>query len=800
MNPLWKKLAGDIRLERGRLILTVFALALSLAGLGTMLDAYTVLIREINRNYRETFPAAATFELENVSADLVAAARQIPGVEASERRRALDARVLEGNDWRPLRLFIVDDFAHMQVNTFASQEGAWPPPTGTLLVERTAVRLMNLKPGDSLTVRAPNGAPQTVRIAGMVHDAGLAPSEQERTIYGYATEATLHALGESGGFDELRLRLDPSFNTRPAIVAKCQEITTWLEASGHPVHELRIPPPGRHPHQGPMEAVTLSFIGFGAMALILSAVLLATTLNALLAKQVKEIAILKAIGASRRDLAFLYGALAFGIGMIAVIIAIPAGLAAAYPFTQQISKLINFTISSQAVPPPVLFFQVMAGLILPIMAAAWPICRAVNLSVRVGLADHGVQATTNRNNQSPTGSRWSTIMPQWVLVWRNSYRRRLRFVLTLALLGTSGAILMSAFNLKTAWTGIIDRVYAERNYDASFTLRSSESVAAIEAALRTTTAVRAFEAWQSEPVAFHTPGQPPVVSTYPDGGHGTFTLYGVPPDTKMIAFPLRTGRWLRDGDTDSVVLNHAAHAARKNLAVGDRVSLSVDGHAREWTIVGFIEEVGSAATAYVPREQLTADVSGEPKANLLRITTTAHTPDEKTQAIHAIEQALESRGLIVKLSLSLKELKTAMGAHITVLISTLIAAALVMGTVAGLGLSAMLSMSVIERTREFGVLRAVGATPAAVTRMILAEAAVMGIFGLLAAIPLSLAVSALLGKIVGTAAFQIPLPFGFSGGGLALCFVTLALVIIGAAGLPARAAARLTVRDALDFR
>jgi putative ABC transport system permease protein len=197
---------------------------------------------------------------------------------------------------------------------------------------------------------------------------------------------------------------------------------------------------------------------------------------------------------------------------------------------------------------------------------------------------------------------------------------------------------------------------------------------------------------------------------------------------------------------------------------------------------------------------LTDASSSTPQANLLRVSTTAGSPAEKAAAIHVIEQALESRGLIVQSGLSLQELKTAMGEHITVLISTLIAAALVMGTVAGLGLSAMLSMSVIERTREFGILRAIGATPADVFRLIVAEAAVMGIFGLLAAIPLSLAVSALLGQIVGLAAFQIPLPLVFSGQGVAICVVALGLVIVAAAGLPARAAARLSVRTALDHR
>lgn len=800
MNPLWKKLRADIRLDRGRLTLTVLALALSLAGLGTMLDVYSVLIREITRNYRETAPAAATFELENVDHALVAAVRTIPGVATSERRRALDARVRGGDDWRPLRLFIIDDFEHMQLNQFVTQYGAWPPPAGTLLLERTAVRLMNLKTGDLITVRSPRGPQTNMQIAGMVHDAGLAPSEQERTVYGYATEETLRALGEIGGFDELRIRLDAEYSERPAIIAKCREIVTWLQARGQVVHEVRIPPPGRHPHQGPMEAVLLSFIGFGVMALLLNAVLLTTTMTALLAKQVKEIAILKAIGGSRSQIAFIYGALAFAIGIIAVIIGVPAGLAVALPFEKQIATLINFSIASHAVPPHLLLFQAVTGLTLPALASAWPIVRAVNLPVRAGLADHGIQEPANRNTKKTPGSRRSVALPQWILVWRNAFRRRLRFILTLTLLGTSGAILMSAFNLKTAWTEIIGRVYSERNYDASFTLRESASITTIEAVLRALPTVRNFEAWQSQPAAFHTPGKVPVVSTYPDGGHGTFTLFGVPPKTSMIAFPLIAGRWLREGDSDSVVLNHAAHAARRDLAVGDRISLSSDGRPREWTIVGFIEEVGSAATAYVPRDQLIVLKPGDPIANLLRVSTTANSPAEKTAAIHAIEQALESSGLVVKLSLSLKELKTAMGAHITVLIDTLIAAALVMGTVAGLGLSAILSMGVMERTREFGVLRAIGATPSEIVRMIIAEAAVMGMFGLLAAIPLSVAVSSLLGRIVGKTAFQIPLPLTFSGSGFLTCLIALILIIAAAAAFPARSAARLTVRASLDHR
>jgi putative ABC transport system permease protein len=111
----------------------------------------------------------------------------------------------------------------------------------------------------------------------------------------------------------------------------------------------------------------------------------------------------------------------------------------------------------------------------------------------------------------------------------------------------------------------------------------------------------------------------------------------------------------------------------------------------------------------------------------------------------------------------------------------------------------MLSMSVIERTREFGVLRAVGATPGDISWLVTAEAVAMGLIGLVLAIPLSVGISLLLGRIVGLTAFQIPLPLSFSGGGLISCLLGLLIIIAAAAVLPARSAARLTVRTALDY-
>lgn len=797
MNPLWKKICADARADRRRLVLTWLALTLSIAGLGIFLDAHAVLIREINRNYRETAPASATIALEEISPELAAAAGRQPGVLVTERRRAIDTRALVDGTWRPLRLFVIEDFSNLRLNTFTPERGAWPPPRGTLLLEHTAGRLTRVATADTILVRSPRGTPTPLNVSGFVRDAGLAPSEQERALYAYATPETAALLGEGAHLDELRLELGSEFRTRAEIVARSEEIAVWLRGQGGSIHEVRVPPPGRHPHQGPMEAVLLSFIGFGAMALLLSAILMATTLHALLAKQVREIATLKALGAGRGQIARVYLALAAAIGLAAVLVAVPLGLVTARGFAAQIATLINFTLVSTAVPHPVLLTQVVAGIALPVLAALLPIVRAVNLPVRVGLSDHGVSTPAKSRSLTKPSLFATTRLSLWILAWRSTLRRRGRLALSLLLLAAGGAILLSAFNLRSAWETIIARVYAERSYDAVFQLRTEHPADQFAAHLATLPEISQVEFWRSTPVAWDTPNGIPIVAIYPDGAHGSFTLYGTPALTQMVAFPVVGGRWLADGDKDTVVLNHAAHAARPHLKVGDKVRLNAEGDRREWTIVGFVEEVGSAAAAYVPLRTLAAQMGSPGAINQIRVSLRIPPSADRIAAIRQVESALEAASIRVSFALPLTELKTAMGAHITVLINTLIAAAVVMGAVAGLGLSAMLSMSVIERTREFGMLRAIGATPRAISRVVFYESLAVGATGLAVALPLSLAISMLMGRIVGLTAFQLPLPILISGAGLAVCVVGLLGLVLLAAVVPARQAARLPVRIAL---
>jgi putative ABC transport system permease protein len=121
-----------------------------------------------------------------------------------------------------------------------------------------------------------------------------------------------------------------------------------------------------------------------------------------------------------------------------------------------------------------------------------------------------------------------------------------------------------------------------------------------------------------------------------------------------------------------------------------------------------------------------------------------------------------------------------------------------MGAVGVLGLMSAMGASVAERTREFGVMRAVGATSAMVRRTVVAEGLFTGILGAVTGIALAIPLSMAMGNFLGRMSFGLPVPLTVSPGAVALW---LGLVVAGAAiasVFPANGAARLTVRETLS--
>jgi len=799
MAPRWKKMFRDFAGDRTRAFLMLVATVVGVFGVTAILSTYSILEREVTRNYMDTNPASATIEVEAVNEAILSIAQNFPGVAHVEPRSVVTARIKIGEDWRHMLLFVVEDFAQLKLNTFHRLSGAWPPPPGTMLIERTVERLIGQSTGGSVVIRTQSGKETNVSISGIVHDGTLAPAWQDQTGYGYITLETLGLLGEKTVLEEVRIQFEGNPTDITFVDKQTQALATALVNQGHLVHELRIPPPRVHPHQTQIMGVLILLITFAALAFLLSAVLVATMVAALLTRQIREIGVMKAVGARSGQIAVMYLSMLVGVGLVSVAIGLPVGLFAAGMLVDMVADLLNLTIFSYTVSAWVYVVLVTSGLLVPPLVALPVIIKAAILSVREAVSDNGVATDTN-----PSGY-FATVLGKllrfslmWTMALRNLFRRRGRLYLALALLSIGGGMFVAALSVSNGWNKVVDRIYIDRSYDVEFILDNPTDTKEITTALQTVSKIKSVELWGYEAVAFAEEGKFDISRTYPDGGHGSFFLYGTPPETSLIKHPVVEGRWLQKGDADALVLNQIALARVPQAKVGDQILLSLHGEHKAWRLVGIVEEIGSSAVAYITDRAFDKVANTQGRARMIRIETEANEPHERKNLIRKMEKVLQQANISVEKAVPLSLLKTAMGEHVVVLIATLIMAAVLLAIIGLLGLMSTMSMNVLERTRELGILKVSGATPAVISKIIVNEGLFIAVLSWVVAIVISMPLSLALGSFLGEMSFKMSLGLHVSWFAVLLWLVLVLVMATLASFLPSRQASKMAVHEAIS--
>jgi putative ABC transport system permease protein len=700
----------------------------------------------------------------------------------------------------PLLLFVVQDFNANRINTFLPETGAWPPQDGSMLLEREALPLVNAKMGGSVSVQTPNGTQRSVVISGLVHDPGLAPAWQEQTAYGYITPATLAWLDGSSSLNTLKIVVnDPTYN-QATIEQTTTGLSTWLTQQGYNIHEIRIPPAGQHPHQRQMTAILAMMFIFSLMTLVLSAILTATLIGGLLAQQVRPIGIMKTLGARTRQISTGYLVMVGLVGLAAVVVGVPAGAAAGVGLARVVAGLLNFTIYSTDIPAWVFLLQGLAGILVPLLVAMVPVLSATRITVREAINDYGINRRGFGSNRLDAWlSRLRGLDRTFLLSLRNTFRRRSRLILTLSLLATAGAMFIASLNVKTAWEQNLMDASADRHYDLELRLNQPEPVEKVRTAVTGISGVEQVEFWNIASAAAARSDGLDIVHTYPDGGHGSFTLRSVPTGSWLAQLTLLEGRWLQPGDTDAVVLNHMARALFPNVKVGETLNLMVNGQNSTFHVVGIVREIVTPASAYVTPEAFDRAAGFGGRINAVRVVMTRHDSATRAELSSQIEAALEDGGIGIKMSILETRLDAAVSGHVYILIFALIVMAVLMAVVGALGLMSAMGSSVIERTREFGIMRTIGGKSRTVLRNVISEGIFIGLMSWVMAVLFSLPLSAVIGNLIGNMAFNLPLPLILSPMAMA---AWLLVIIVGSAGAslyPAWRAAQLTVRETLAY-
>lgn len=814
MTTRWQKAVRDFWQESTRTLLVVLAIAVGISGFAAVLASYAILTRELNRGYLATNPASATLRTDAVDDSLLAAIAATPGVREVEARRALSGRIKGPNGWRNLTLFVVKDFAHVRVSTLNPEGGAWPPATGEILIERDAFQVARIRIGDAVTVRTTDGPERALRVSGGVHDVGQAQARMENVVYGYITQATLAQLGEDPTLNQVKLVVSGDALDEKHIESVTEAVRKAIESRGHPVTRVDIPRPGKHPHADIMGLLLLSLASFGLFVMVLSGVIVVNLLSALMAAQIRQIGIMKAIGGTRGQIARIYLGQALLLGAAAVAVAVPVGIWGSRALCRAMAVFLNFDITSFAIPVWVYLLVGAIGLVIPLLAAAYPVWRGSGISVREALADSGVARGsfgTSALDRMLAGV--GGLTRPLLLAIRNNFRRRARLVLTVMTLAAGGLFFMTALNLRASMVKTLDRLFDSKRYDLGVSLAGMAQLDEVNRITRNTPGIRSAEGWiasegvlpeAARPAAAVVPAHAASSGGLHDGGTGgtseqRFIVLALPSETQMLKPNLVEGRWLQPHETDALVVNTALAAKSPQMRVGNRVTFPLGPGQVSLRVVGVVGEPFSPPMAYMPRAFFDAMEGHAGVTNNIRLVLDKTDP----ASIDRVKGLLEDnfgRANIKAINMSSKsDNRFGFDQHMLMIYVALIIMSAMIGGVGGLGLMTTMSLNILERRREMGVMRAIGATPRAILLMLVAEGIIVGLaswaLGALFAWPLGKG----LGNLLVAKMFKSGLDFSFELRGL---FIWLAVsLILGAIAsiVPAWDATRHPVREALSY-
>jgi putative ABC transport system permease protein len=216
------------------------------------------------------------------------------------------------------------------------------------------------------------------------------------------------------------------------------------------------------------------------------------------------------------------------------------------------------------------------------------------------------------------------------------------------------------------------------------------------------------------------------------------------------------------------------------------------------TLAGIVKQMGRP-TVFMDREEFNRIFNPEGWVNSLFFELKNRKAVDLDAAQQRIEQAIESSGLNVASTVSNAGLIKIIYDHLNIILVMLILLALLVLVMGALGMASATGINVMERTREIGVMRAIGATPGAISRMFVGEGIVIGIVSLIAGMILSLPMSSRVAGFFGNLILETPLDFAFSTAGFCVTLAVTFSFAWLASRIPAGRAVKIPTREALAY-
>jgi len=537
-------------------------------------------------------------------------------------------------------------------------------------------------------------------------------------------------------------------------------------------------------------------------ALSLASLLIFNTVAAHIKQQTSEIGVMKALGARTFKIAQLYLLEIFLIALIAVLFGLPLSLITAHWSSCHILSLFNIECGVLDYSIRALLLMIFGGLLIPLLAASAPVLNGARMNVRRAIASYGLGSDYGSNRFDRWLEKISAhfISTIYAAALGNMFRRKGRLFLTQLTLMIAGLTFMVLMSLIASVNLTLDNEMNRSRFDVRLGLKPDRAEQTVRELALKLPQTEAVEIWQRLPMTMSQGDK----ALRQKGSLGA-QLLALPAESPMYRPLIEQGRWFETSDIGQRVIVLSADRAELNhLEVGDSIEIGLFSDVSTWKVIGFYRWLAGNEFAiepvYAPIETVRQHLQLKNQASFIMLDAKIDDINEETEYLNAVKKAFENQkmNLDVYTTIAKLEQRKFVTNQFNPVIGTLSGLAAMIVIVGGIGLAGTLTINVLQRTHEIGVMRSIGARYHQIFKLFLMEGLLHGFFSWLISLPIAYFAAKPIADLLGKIMLGIRLDFAFDSlAGAYWLGIVLILALISAYW-PARKAASLTVRQCLS--
>ena len=789
MDITWRKVWRDLMHNRLRTFLVVVSTTVGVFALGMVFGLSGVMKEQMTAAHRTSNAPHLEFYTSWVDQEAVEAVLREPGVAdvEGEVNTPFYWKLPGEEEWRNGQLAARRDWDTQRMYPMTLLEGDWPRQR-VLGIERMSAEFLDLPVGSTIVVQI-GQRERGLTIGGIVRHPYVPPPQMG---FGYPTfvatqETAAWLLNLPEGFDLLNVQIG-SFDQQQAQLIG-ERIVDRLEGIGISVGYWDVVDPEVHWGQQMMDGVLLILQLLGWLSLALSGFLVINVMNAMVVQQVWQIGVMKVVGGTRSRVVRIYLMTALMYGALSLVVAVPLGAVAAHYLAIWMLDAFNIVFDNFQLIWSAVILQMAIALIVPLLAALVPVLGGTRSTAHEAIRSHGLGTGFGEGGLDRLTGRLRSLPRPLALSLRNTFRHKARVSLTLIALTLGGMMFIVVLTSSSSFDNTIDVLFSDFGFDLLYMFGRPYHAARLSEVATGMEGVSQFEVWHRSDGQLALPG----------GDEMVVGVWGVPADSGMFVPRIVSGRALLPEDDHAILLNLKI-AEDEGFQVGDQVELTIAGRESTWTVVGLIQNSNNDfRDNFVASDDLADEIGMAGKGAMMVMT--LDSPDLETQLAVSdrMRDAYAERNIEITYVQSQGEYRAQNKQTFGVLTSLMMVMAILAAVVGSVGLTSTMSINVVERSREIGVMRSVGATSLAIVGIFVVEGILIGLISWLFAIPISYPTARLFSHLIGEQIVGMPLDFRFSLEGVAVWFVLVVIFATLASLWPSLRATRVSVRQSLAY-